>query len=86
MADTEDLAEMGLRLAGVNLSALIKDSGQGLGGVRVSLRGRETVDASALAGTFGGGGHRQAAAYNDPGASTAEEAAANLTARAAEIL
>ena len=86
MADTEDLVEMGRSLAGVTLSALIKDEGRGVGRVRVSLRSREPVNASALAGFFGGGGHRLAAAYNDPEAATAEEAAANLLARAERCL
>jgi phosphoesterase RecJ-like protein len=86
MTDTEDLVELGRGLAGVTLSALVKDAGGGPGGVRVSLRSRDPVDASALAGFFGGGGHRQAAAYNDPRAATAEEALANLLARAEDFL
>jgi phosphoesterase RecJ-like protein len=84
MADTEDLVELGRSLAGVTLSALIKDNG--LGRLRVSLRSREPVDALALAKLFGGGGHRLAAAYNDHLAATAEEAAANLLARAGNFL
>ena len=84
MADTEDLVELGRNLAGVTLSALVKD--EGLGRVRVSLRSRIPVNASALAGLFGGGGHRLAAAYNDPQAATAEEAVANLLARAESFL
>ena len=84
MTDTEDLVELGRALAGVSLSALIKDDGRGL--IRVSLRSREPVSASALAGLFGGGGHRAAAAYNDHLAATVEEAAANLLARAESFL
>jgi len=84
MADTEDLVELGRSLAGVTLSALIKDHGSGR--LRVSLRSREPVNASALAGLFGGGGHRLAAAYDDRLAATAEEAAANLLARAENFL
>jgi phosphoesterase RecJ-like protein len=84
MADTEDLVELGRSLAGVTLSALIKDHGAGR--LRVSLRSREPVNASALASLFGGGGHRLAAAYNDDLAATAEEAAANLLARAGNFL
>jgi nanoRNase/pAp phosphatase (c-di-AMP/oligoRNAs hydrolase) len=44
------------------------------------------VNASALAGLFGGGGHRRAAAYNDSQAATAEEAVTNLLARAESFL
>jgi phosphoesterase RecJ-like protein len=84
MADTEDLVELGRSLAGVTLSALIKDNGSGR--PRVSLRSREPVNALALANLFGGGGHRMAAAYNDQLAATAEEAAANLLARAENFL
>jgi phosphoesterase RecJ-like protein len=84
MADSEDLVDLGRSLVGVILSALVKD--EGLGPPRVSLRSREPVNASALAGLFGGGGHRLAAAYNDPQAATAEEAVANLLARAESFL
>jgi len=84
MADTEDLVELGRSLAGVTLSALVKDDASGR--FRVSLRSREPVNASALAGVFGGGGHRLAAAYNDPQAATAEEAVTNLLARAENFL
>ncbi|MDR2726002.1 MAG: DHH family phosphoesterase [Candidatus Adiutrix sp.] len=84
MADTEDLVELGRNLAGVTLSALVKD--EGTRRVRVSLRSRNPVNASALAGLFGGGGHRLAAAYNDPQAVTAEEAVTNLLARVESFL
>jgi len=84
MADSEDLVDVGRSLLGVTLSALVKD--EGLGFPRVSLRSREPVNASALAGLFGGGGHRLAAAYNDPQAATAAEAVANLLARAESFL
>ena len=84
MADTEDFVELGRHLASVTLSALVKDDGQGR--PRVSLRSRDPVNASALAGLFGGGGHRLAAAYNDSQAATAEEAVTNLLARAERFL
>ncbi len=86
MADTEDFVELGRGLADVSLSALIKDSGQGPGSIRVGLRSRQGVDAQALAKLFGGGGHRQAAAYNDPEAADAGEALTNLLARAEAFL
>ncbi len=81
LSDTEDFVELGRSLAGVSLSVLAKDSGEGPGGVRVSLRSRSEVDAASLAQLMGGGGHRQAAAYNDPTASTAAEALENLLRR-----
>ncbi|MDR2826663.1 MAG: bifunctional oligoribonuclease/PAP phosphatase NrnA [Candidatus Adiutrix intracellularis] len=84
ITDTEELAEMGRQVVGVILSALVKDVGQGFGTIRVSLRSRESLDASALARVFGGGGHRQAAAYDDPHAGTAGVAVDNLL-RWAEI-
>lgn len=80
LSDTEDFVEMGRSLAGVSLSALFKDSGSGPGGVRVSLRSRPEVDAAYLASLMGGGGHRQAAAYNDPEAGDAPAALANFLA------
>lgn len=86
MSDSEDFVEMGRGLAGVSLSALIKDSGGGPGTVRVSLRSRDEVDAQALAKTFGGGGHRQASAYNDSEAANADEALKNLLTRAEKFL
>ena len=86
MADTENFVEMGRDLTGVTLSALVKDSGGGPGSVRVSLRSRNGVDAQGLAKLFGGGGHRQASAYNDPRAANAAEAVSNLLAKADAFL
>lgn len=86
MADTENFVEMGRGLTGVTLAALVKDSGKGPGSVRVSLRSRQNIDAQGLALLFGGGGHRQAAAYNDPEAADAAEAVSNLLARADAFL
>lgn len=86
MVDTENFVEIGRGLAGVALAALIKDSGEGPGSIRVSLRSREGVDARSLALSFGGGGHREAAAYNDHSAANAEEALNNLLARAESYL
>lgn len=86
LADTENFVELGRDLAGVSISALIKDSGQGLGSVRVSLRSREGIDAHALASSFGGGGHLQASAYNDKEARDGQEALKHLLARAQSYL
>jgi phosphoesterase RecJ-like protein len=86
MADTEDFVDLGRGLANVTLAAIVKDSGGGPGTVRVGLRSRGNVNAQGLARLFGGGGHRQAAAYNDARALNADEARANLLARAIEFL
>jgi len=85
-ADTEDFVEFGRSLAGVELSAFFKNKGQGPGSIRVSLRSRDEVDARALALAFGGGGHRQASAYNDPTASDIPTALANFLAQAEKYL
>lgn len=84
--DTEDLIEEGRNLAGIRLSALIKDYGGGPGHVRVSLRSFYPVQARLLALQFGGGGHPEASAYNDPQAKNAEEARNNLLVKAPSIL
>lgn len=86
MVDAENFVELGRGLAGVRMSVLIKDKGKGPGSIRVSLRSRDDVDARALAMLFGGGGHMQAAAYNDEQAENAEEALNNLLARAEPFL
>lgn len=86
LADTEDFVELGRSLAQVELAAFFKAKGQGPGSIRVSLRSREPVDARALALSFGGGGHREAAAYNDPEASDIPTAMANFLARAESFL
>lgn len=86
MADTENFVELGRSLAGVRLSVLIKDEGRGPGSIRVSLRSRDDVDARSLAMLFGGGGHTQAAAYNDGRAGSAEEALKNILAEAERFL
>lgn len=86
LADTEDFVEFGRSLVGVELSAFFKDKGQGPGSIRVSLRSRDAVDARALALAFGGGGHRQAAAYNDPTAADIPSALENFLAKVETFL
>lgn len=86
MSDTEDLVEMGRALSGVRMSALIKDYGKGPGTVRVSLRSRDGANARALAKTFGGGGHREASAYNDPVADGADMAKKHFLAEVEKYL
>lgn len=86
MSDTEEFVEIVRSLSGVGLAVLIKDDGRGPGTIRVSLRSRPEIDARALAAHFGGGGHRQASAYNDARAVDAKEALANLLAEAGRYL
>jgi nanoRNase/pAp phosphatase (c-di-AMP/oligoRNAs hydrolase) len=61
--ETEGLVEYPFLISGVEVSALFKVNGRGQ--TRVSLRSREGLDIRALARSFGGGGHLQAAAYVD---------------------
>lgn len=62
-ADTEDLVNEPLRIGSVVVSILLVDQGDGQ--IRVNFRSKAgvspDVDVSALAGRFGGGGHRRAA-------------------------
>ena len=86
LSDTEDMVEWGRNIAGVTLSALIKDYGKGPGTLRVSLRSHFPVEARSLALKFGGGGHLEASAYNDSTAKNVEEALANLLSQVEDIL
>ena len=86
ISDTEDMVEWGRNIAGVTLSALIKDYGTGPGTLRVSLRSHFPVKARDLAVKFGGGGHLEASAYNDSTAKDVEEVVANLLSQVEDIL
>ncbi len=59
--DVEELPNMACGFAGVLLSVLVKDNIES--GLKYSLRGREVLDLSKLAERFGGGGHKNAAAF-----------------------
>jgi phosphoesterase RecJ-like protein len=56
---TEDFIEYPRNLAGVEIAVAFKEVSADE--VRVSLRSYGAVDVARLAGTFGGGGHRNAA-------------------------
>ncbi len=64
-ADAEDLVNEPMGVAGVVVSLLLTDHGQGK--IRVNLRSRSPevagrdIDVAAIARSFGGGGHRRAA-------------------------
>ena len=60
--DIEELPNMPLSLEHVLVGILVKDN-TGRGGLKVSLRGKDTVDLSKVASQFGGGGHKNAAAF-----------------------
>jgi phosphoesterase RecJ-like protein len=57
--DTDAVLDPLRSLEGVEVVALLKERFEG--GVKVSLRARADVDVQAIAGVFGGGGHRKAA-------------------------
>lgn len=58
-ADTEDLVDFTVSLGGVEVGLLFLE--QLRGGVKLSVRSRNGLDCSRVAGKFGGGGHRAAA-------------------------
>ena len=57
--DTEDLVDYTVSIEGVEVGLLFIE--QARGGVKVSIRSRQGLDCSKLAGRFGGGGHKAAA-------------------------
>jgi phosphoesterase RecJ-like protein len=63
--DSEDLVDFTVSLRGVELGMLFIE--QARGGAKVSFRARQGLDCAALAGSFGGGGHRAAAGATLPG-------------------
>lgn len=58
-ADTEDLVNLTLTVKGTEVAAIMIEQPDGR--IKVSFRSRGAVDCSALAGSFGGGGHKAAA-------------------------
>lgn len=57
--DSEDMVNLTLTVSGVDVGLLFLE--QPAGGTKVSFRSRGKLDCSALAETFGGGGHAAAA-------------------------
>ena len=57
--DTEDLINLTLAVKGTQVAVILIEQPDGR--IKVSFRSRSNVDCSALAGRFGGGGHRAAA-------------------------
>jgi phosphoesterase RecJ-like protein len=64
-ADTEELVNEGLTIAGVEASFILIE--QTNGNIKASLRSRSHLDVSTIAGSYGGGGHKQAAGAMLPG-------------------
>jgi phosphoesterase RecJ-like protein len=58
--ETEGLIDLVRRTKEAEVSAVLKETPEG---IRVSLRSVTEVDVSAIAGGFGGGGHRYAAGF-----------------------
>jgi phosphoesterase RecJ-like protein len=58
-ADTEDLVDYTVSIAGVEIGLLLIE--QNRGNVKLSARSRSDYDCQALVAPFGGGGHRAAA-------------------------
>lgn len=70
VADTEDVVNRVLSIAGVEVAALFVEMGGGA--IKVSLRSRSDFDVREIAEQFGGGGHTKAAGVRVRG--TVEEA------------
>ena len=64
-SDTEDLVNEGLTIEGVECAFILVE--QTSGQAKASLRSRGPVDVAAIARSFGGGGHVQAAGAMLPG-------------------
>ena len=62
--DTEDLVDYTVSIRGVEVGLLFIE--QPRGGIKLSVRSRNGLDCSKLAGLFGGGGHRAAAGATLP--------------------
>jgi len=63
-ADTEDLVDHTVSIAGVDVGLLFIE--QQRGGIKLSVRSRNGFDCSRLTARFGGGGHRAAAGATLP--------------------
>lgn len=74
--DLDELVQEPMKLAGIEVGALLYEAPDGR--IKVSLRSRERVDVNAVCREFGGGGHRLASGCKFPG--TLEEARASIQA------
>lgn len=62
--DAEGLVNYALGMDGVEIAAFFRPAA---GGYRVSLRAKDGFEVSQIAEEFGGGGHRQASGFSQPG-------------------
>jgi phosphoesterase RecJ-like protein len=62
--ETEGLIDLVRRAAEADVACVLKETSEG---IRVSLRSVADTDVAALAGQFGGGGHRYAAGFTTSG-------------------
>jgi phosphoesterase RecJ-like protein len=62
LEETEGLIDLVRRTSEADVSCVLKETPEG---TKVSLRAVSDVDVGAIATTFGGGGHRAAAGFND---------------------
>lgn len=69
--DLGDISRLPREIEGVELGITIRQLGEG-DTYKISMRAGETVDASALCGLFGGGGHKGAAGASVTAGSMAE--------------
>jgi phosphoesterase RecJ-like protein len=65
-ADAEDVIEIPRSLAGSSVALFFYEAGGSDDVTRVSIRTRAPLDATLLAGRYGGGGHARAAGCNVP--------------------
>lgn len=80
--DLDGMINFARAVEGVELAALLREETSG--DIKLSLRSKGSVDASELAGTFGGGGHRNAGGAYLSG-TTIQAAALKVTRRAKQI-
>lgn len=66
-ADAEDIIEIPRSLIGSHVALFFYEAGGTESVTRLSIRTRAPLDATVLAGRFGGGGHARAAGCNVPG-------------------
>ena len=64
--EPDEVVNYGLMIRDVEVAVLLKERAPGC--YRVSLRSRDNIDVSQVAGTFGGGGHARAAGLELTGA------------------
>ncbi|MBE5781604.1 MAG: hypothetical protein E7328_07305 [Clostridiales bacterium] len=61
-SETEGIIDFARDIRGVEVAALIKELSDGT--CKISIRSNGDVDVSAIAASFGGGGHKKAAGFN----------------------